>query len=454
MFQPIDEQREIDLSFITCAEYQLFLDDMKAKGKYYQPEHWKEFHFPSGKAKDPVTGVCFEGAEAFCKWLTQKTQKYYYRLPTANEIAIFSHETSADLATWGQNHRLIGLAPETETRLRKKLSVLSTSPLPESLGFSNIRTHQVDFAKILAQVLGITFKLIYKLEHARVSERDLTRSSQPYYLLISRAIWNIFSVIFFKILVTPARILAGFVLLSLIIGYIFVILFALGYFEKLDDIIGVPLGVIVTLIGLIVITIVYIGIFVFLAEKLDVNNIEFDHQRDIHSFKRKISSAFETTLKRENSFEFISILDFIFDQNPDRAFHLVFYLSKVLNFPDSSAISSAIQFENFTEAYRLIQKTLSNNLSEAHQKQVTLLVEALKAAQTKTFFEWQSAHHKLAMLIAEYVYQGSETMENPDPKTQQAALELYWYYRVIQAREAGELPAWEGIRLVRERRKE
>ncbi|MFP5262655.1 MAG: hypothetical protein ACLGJB_12195 [Blastocatellia bacterium] len=34
--QRIDDQREIDLGYLTCAEYQLFLDDMREQGKYYQ----------------------------------------------------------------------------------------------------------------------------------------------------------------------------------------------------------------------------------------------------------------------------------------------------------------------------------------------------------------------------------------------------------------------------------
>ena len=43
-------------------------------------------------------------------------------------------------------------------------------------------------------------------------------------------------------------------------------------------------------------------------------------------------------------------------------------------------------------------------------------------------------------------------MDKPDPEVQQAELDLYWYSRIILARVEGKLPAWEGIRLVRERR--
>jgi len=34
----------------------------------------------------------------------------------------------------------------------------------------------------------------------------------------------------------------------------------------------------------------------------------------------------------------------------------------------------------------------------------------------------------------------------------QAILEVYWWLQIVEAREKGQLPAWEGIRIVRERK--
>jgi hypothetical protein len=34
--------------------------------------------------------------------------------------------------------------------------------------------------------------------------------------------------------------------------------------------------------------------------------------------------------------------------------------------------------------------------------------------------------------------------------SKQTAFKLYWWLQIVQAREAGTLPAWEGIRIVRE----
>lgn len=53
----IDENRYVDRTLITNAEYQLFLDDLRAAGEYRQPDHWLAFQFPAGEAAKPVAGV-------------------------------------------------------------------------------------------------------------------------------------------------------------------------------------------------------------------------------------------------------------------------------------------------------------------------------------------------------------------------------------------------------------
>nr|MDJ0595885.1 SUMF1/EgtB/PvdO family nonheme iron enzyme [Pleurocapsa sp. MO_226.B13] len=80
----IDENLEIDPSYITCAEYQLFVDQQLNSGERFQ----------AGSAKRPITGISWENALGFCAWLSSKAQSdavgndesvYYYRLPTATE---------------------------------------------------------------------------------------------------------------------------------------------------------------------------------------------------------------------------------------------------------------------------------------------------------------------------------------------------------------------------------
>jgi energy-coupling factor transporter ATP-binding protein EcfA2 len=97
--QRIDEKTEIDQTFISCAEYQLFLDEMRDQGIFYQPDHWTEFHFPKGSALQPVAGVRAQDAKEFCTWLSQKENKKY-RCPTLAEAQEFSAVENHKLATW------------------------------------------------------------------------------------------------------------------------------------------------------------------------------------------------------------------------------------------------------------------------------------------------------------------------------------------------------------------
>ncbi len=80
--QTVNDTTEIDPEFISCAEYQLFLDEI---GKNYQPAHWQTKRFPKGMAKHAVLGVRAADAQAFCKWLSEKTGEYF-RLPKPSEI--------------------------------------------------------------------------------------------------------------------------------------------------------------------------------------------------------------------------------------------------------------------------------------------------------------------------------------------------------------------------------
>ncbi|MBE9041161.1 SUMF1/EgtB/PvdO family nonheme iron enzyme [Oscillatoriales cyanobacterium LEGE 11467] len=83
----LDANLGIDSSYITCEEYQLFLDEERAVGKYYQPDSWTTEKYPAGEANQPVLGVRASDAEAFCEWLTQKYARWRvrFRLPTPAE---------------------------------------------------------------------------------------------------------------------------------------------------------------------------------------------------------------------------------------------------------------------------------------------------------------------------------------------------------------------------------
>lgn len=84
--QRIDENTYIDDTLITCAEYQLFIDEMREQGKYCQPDHWASYQFLARQACSPILGVRFSDAQGFCDWLTgRKDGAWNYRLPAQRE---------------------------------------------------------------------------------------------------------------------------------------------------------------------------------------------------------------------------------------------------------------------------------------------------------------------------------------------------------------------------------
>ena len=67
-WQRIDETTYIDDTLVTCAEYQLFIDEMREQHKYFFPDHWILPRFSDGRGMYPILGVRFSDACEFCKW--------------------------------------------------------------------------------------------------------------------------------------------------------------------------------------------------------------------------------------------------------------------------------------------------------------------------------------------------------------------------------------------------
>lgn len=86
----IEEDTYIDDTLVTCAEYQLFIDEMREQGQYFQPDHWTSYQFPKGQARKPILGVRYSDALVFCKWLTKRERgEWNYRIPSHQEAANF-----------------------------------------------------------------------------------------------------------------------------------------------------------------------------------------------------------------------------------------------------------------------------------------------------------------------------------------------------------------------------
>jgi hypothetical protein len=130
----IDERREIDLNYLTHAEYQLFIDELRRQEQYRQPDHWQEYYHSRELAASPITGIRAEDTKAFCVWLAQR-EGGHYRLPTPLEAKTYSAMGTPTIATWCQheeNEKICGLVwhdkPE-EHAILTQLETLSVLPL-------------------------------------------------------------------------------------------------------------------------------------------------------------------------------------------------------------------------------------------------------------------------------------------------------------------------------------
>lgn len=104
--QRINENTYIDDSLVTCAEYQLFIDEMREQGKYYQPDHWVSYQFPKGQSREPILGVRHADAVAFCEWLSNQTmEEWVFRLPVLEEANFLPVKNLGDksLGYWLNN---------------------------------------------------------------------------------------------------------------------------------------------------------------------------------------------------------------------------------------------------------------------------------------------------------------------------------------------------------------
>jgi len=341
MFKRIDDTTEIDTDFITCAEYQLFLDEMRAQEKYYQPDHWTAYTFfettPKLSATDLVLGVRVKDAKVFVNWLN-KREKAAYRLPTPTEAKEFPTNMKS-VATWcyeGKKFTLGGLGKPEYQQIEQRLKKLSILPLSEywiSLisSFSNFYS-TFNLIRTLARALDLDLACV----------RDLTR------------------------------------------------------------------------------------------------DLDLDLAR-----ARDLARSLARTRVRS------LVLAGTIDREP--------YI-----------LLNTKQFDAALSKIRQLQKNDSPSI--AQQRKLTLLIDLINCQTATTTLEIRQAFRKYAIHLLEYAWIGLNELEKeivirqwwqfwkrPFPKVaktdyleeKQKILELYWRLKITEAREAGELPAWEGIRLVR-----
>jgi hypothetical protein len=112
-------------------------------------------------------------------------------------------------------------------------------------------------------------------------------------------------------------------------------------------------------------------------------------------------------------------------------------------------IADSIKNNDMLEAKRLSYQLQKS--SDIHAIRLgNLLVDLLTAATARTATEVSKAQWRYVSRIAEYSYVGFGKMKYAEGR-QQAMLDFYWWLQILMARADGKLPAWEGIRIVRER---
>jgi hypothetical protein len=112
----IDDRVEIDTTCITCAEYQLFIDQKLKQDQYHQPDHWQTYRFPDGTAADPITGVRSRDAIDFCEWLNLQysNREFKYRVPTFDEVKS-NPSANTEVGCWctlGSKKTVAGISPQ------------------------------------------------------------------------------------------------------------------------------------------------------------------------------------------------------------------------------------------------------------------------------------------------------------------------------------------------------
>jgi energy-coupling factor transporter ATP-binding protein EcfA2 len=85
----ISDDRFIDRSPVTNAEYQLFVDEFLVNRRYRFPDHWKDQRYAPGTARLPVLGLGKNDAKEFCGWLSRrKSGLWTYTLPDRSELPV------------------------------------------------------------------------------------------------------------------------------------------------------------------------------------------------------------------------------------------------------------------------------------------------------------------------------------------------------------------------------
>lgn len=480
-FHDIDEKRKISQNVVTCAEYQLFLEEIQSDNEFHQPVHWRNKRFISGQAKQPIAGVCFKDAEVFCAWLTQKQGKKY-RLPTIKEATAFPCKNSGIFAIWTQEQKLFPISLDTQTQMKEQLSNIQSEFifLPDFLNLMDLREYAKQYKYEIAFALHgmlIDEDLQKELEQALQRQRRLDRILRFHEECLEAYIKKQ------ELQKKLEACVSDYERIKLIQQH-----GGIGLHDKQENIkkereieqlreqvknLEIEVQKSQTRIqneeGLLKQDYLDLpdnsepGWKSFLKKKIDVENSR------IRSLESKLAS--DKRLDNERTL-LADVLEYVITEKYSRAVACVWYLNKIINVNVMNTVD-----DDLKEMKANILQLRKTSLNEVQQRQVELLdlaIEAALAIKQDKLFEWRGKNIELMLRIAIYANQGSKIMKGifsasskrkqkrkkknkyenfyttvaKMDKVQKITFGLYWYCRIMQARWTGELPAWESIRIV------
>jgi len=103
LFQVEQPQHSVKLAAFEIAQYPVTNADYYTfvyRTGHRIPKGWIGFHYPDGQAEHPVTGISWNDAAAYCKWLSEEL-KSSYRLPTEAEWERAARGVDGNIFPWG-----------------------------------------------------------------------------------------------------------------------------------------------------------------------------------------------------------------------------------------------------------------------------------------------------------------------------------------------------------------
>lgn len=184
----INEKTYIDNDLISCAEYQLFLEEKLEDTYHYQPDHWLKHRFSSGKGRSPILGIRPEDAVAFCNWLTERDKgkgNWQYRLPHADEIQEETENQSIPYSYWLETKSKQFILVNRKARVDNYTnSQMSLSNLSDHFLFKPTRRHlKKKYEEVIHQIeREVASNLNIDLSLNRVNDHVNARKQIQQYL--------------------------------------------------------------------------------------------------------------------------------------------------------------------------------------------------------------------------------------------------------------------------------